>query len=141
MTSRRIVLDANILIRAVLGDHVRRLITAYAADVDFGAPEIAFLDAAEHLPNIAAARGIDPVPWLDSLSALRELVAVLSMSQAEYLREAALRRIGDRDADDWPIVATALALNCPIWSEDKDFFGIGIPIWKSDKVEIYLRGD
>lgn len=141
MTTRRIVLDANILIRAVLGDKVRKLITAYADEVDFGAPETAFLDAAEHLPHIAADRDIDPGPWLDSLNALKDLVAVLTIDQAEHLREAALRRIGDRDSDDWPIVATALALNCPIWTEDKDFFGIGIPIWKSDHVEIYLKGD
>ncbi|WP_424436028.1 PIN domain-containing protein [Microbacterium sp.] len=28
-----------------------------------------------------------------------------------------------------------------IWSEDKDFFGAGIPTWTSDLVEIYLRDD
>lgn len=141
MTVRRIVLDANILIRAVLGDRVRTLIATYAEDVDFGAPEIAFLDAAEHLPSIAACRNLDPGPWLESLAALKNLVAVLRMDQAEHLREAALRRIGDRDSDDWPIVATALALDCPIWTEDKDFFGIGVPIWKSEHVEIYLKGE
>lgn len=141
MTTRRIVLDANILIRAVLGNKVRKLITAYADEVDFGAPEVAFRDAAEHLPHIAADRDVDPGPWLESLNALKDLVAVLTVDQAEHLREPALRRIGDRDSDDWPIVATALALNCPIWTEDKDFFGIGIPIWKSDHVEIYLKGE
>lgn len=85
MTTRRIVLDANILVRAVLGDKVRKLITAYADEVDFGAPEIAFLDAAEHLPHIAADRDVDPGPWLDSLNALKDLVAVLTIDQAEHL--------------------------------------------------------
>ena len=141
MTPRRIVLDANILIRAVLGEKVRRLITRYADKVDFGAPEIAFRDAAKHLPLIAAARDVDPTPWLESLHALEGLVAILTIEQAEHLREAALRRIGDRDSDDWPIVAAALALNCPIWTEDKDFFGIGIPVWQSDRVEIYFNGE
>ncbi len=141
MTARRIVLDANILIRAVLGEQVRRLITRYADEVDFGAPEIAFRDAAKHLPLIAAARGVDPTPWLEALHALEDLVAILTIEQAEHLREAALRRIGSRDSDDWPIVAAALALNCPIWTEDKDFFGIGIPVWQSDRVEIYLKGE
>jgi hypothetical protein len=27
-----------------------------------------------------------------------------------------------RNEDDWPVLATALALNCPIWTEDADFF-------------------
>lgn len=52
-----------------------------------------------------------------------------------------MARIGVRDPMDWPIAAAALALDCPIWTEDKDFFGVGIPTWTSDLVEIYLRGD
>ena len=29
--------------------------------------------------------------------------------------------------------------HCPIWTEDRDFFGMGIPTWTSDLVEVYLR--
>ena len=49
-------------------------------------------------------------------------------------------RIASRDPDDWPVVATALLLNVPIWTEDQDFFGTGIPTWTTDRVEIYLKG-
>lgn len=42
---------------------------------------------------------------------------------------------------DWPVVAAALALNCPIWTEDQDFFGVGVPTWTSARVDVYLRGD
>jgi hypothetical protein len=38
MTRRAIVLDANILTRAVLGQRVRELITWHTADVSFFAP-------------------------------------------------------------------------------------------------------
>jgi len=31
-----------------------------------------------------------------------------------------------------------MALDCPIWTEDRDFFGIGIPVWSSDLVDQYL---
>ena len=54
MTSRRIVLDANILIRAVLGKRVRELVEQYGAEVVFLAPEVAFEEAGRHLPTIAA---------------------------------------------------------------------------------------
>lgn len=141
MTSRRIVLDANVLIRAVLGVKVSALIARYADVIDFCVPEIAFLDAAEHLPGIASQRGADPAPWLDSLDSLKQLVTVVPRDMVEHLKIAALERIGDRDPDDWPIVATALGLNCPIWTHDKDFFGIGVTTWTSERVEIYLRGD
>jgi len=47
-------------------------------------------------------------------------------------------RIAPRDLHDWPVVALALALNLPIWTEDQDFFGSGIVTWTTDRVEIYL---
>ena len=31
------------------------------------------------------------------------------------------------------------ALECPIWTEDKDFFGVGIATWTSRTVELYFR--
>ena len=52
----------------------------------------------------------------------------------------ARRRIGERDRDDWPLLALAMALDCPIWTEDQDFFGTGIATWRTRNVEIYLSG-
>jgi predicted nucleic acid-binding protein len=49
----------------------------------------------------------------------------------------AKRRIGRRDPDDWPILACALALGYPIWTEDTDFFGCGGAL-TSNSVEIFL---
>ena len=48
-------------------------------------------------------------------------------------------RIQVRDPDDWPVVAVALAVGCPIWTEDRDFFGSGIATWTTDRVEVYLE--
>jgi predicted nucleic acid-binding protein len=44
-----------------------------------------------------------------------------------------------RDEEDWPILATALALSCAIWTEDTDFFGTGIAVWTSSRIEIFLK--
>lgn len=53
-----VVLDANILIRAVLGRRVRELIDAYAAQgVRFFAPDVAFADAEKYLPPLLKKRG------------------------------------------------------------------------------------
>ena len=59
MTQRTIVLDANILIRAVLGERVRQLITEHAADVRFFAPDTAYAEAREHLPALLEKRGVN----------------------------------------------------------------------------------
>ena len=43
-----------------------------------------------------------------------------------------------RDGEDWPILAAALALDCPIWTEHIDFFGCGVATWTTDRIEFYL---
>jgi len=141
VTSRQIVLDANILVRAVLGVKVGRLLARYADSIDFCAPSIAFEDAEANLPNIMAKRGIGAEELSMGLDAVRLIVEELPREVTERLQAKAMQRIGRRDADDWPIVAAALALDCPIWTEDKDFFGAGVATWTSDLVEIYLCGE
>ena len=44
-----------------------------------------------------------------------------------------------RDEDDWPVLATALGLACAVWTEDSDFFGTGIAVWTTSRVEIFLQ--
>ena len=139
MTARRVVLDANILIRAVLGVRVRDLLVRYARDVDFFTPELAFAEAERHLPTIAARRRVSAQPLLESLGLLRGVVDVVPTEVTEPLRDTAMERIAAQDPMDWPIVAAALALDCPIWTEDNDFFGTGVPTWTSDRVELYLK--
>lgn len=31
-----------------------------------------------------------------------------------------------------------MLLDCPIWTEDNDFFGTGVPTWTTDRIDIYL---
>lgn len=52
MSGKTIVLDANILIRAVLGKRVRQLIFDNAATVKFFAPDVAYADARKYLPAL-----------------------------------------------------------------------------------------
>jgi hypothetical protein len=47
-----VILDANILIRAVLGKRVRELLDIHSDGVRFFAPDTAFAEAREHLPGI-----------------------------------------------------------------------------------------
>ncbi|WP_255719473.1 PIN domain-containing protein [Roseateles cellulosilyticus] len=55
--------------------------------------------------------------------------------------QRALSRIGERDADDWPALACALMLGCPVWTEDADFFGTGVATWTTSRVKLYLSPD
>lgn len=141
MANKRIVLDANILIRAVLGVKVRQLLVRYANSVDFHVPTEALADAEKYLPGILLKRGLSQEDAEIGLDAVKLLVEEVPSEMTLPLRADALKRIGRRDPDDWPIVAAALALQCPIWTEDQDFFGSGIATWTSDVVEIYFDDD
>jgi predicted nucleic acid-binding protein len=51
----------------------------------------------------------------------------------------ARQRLQGRDPEDWPVLATALLIGCPIWTEDTDFFGAGVATWTTDRVELFLQ--
>lgn len=140
MTHKAIVLDANILIRAALGKRVRGLIENYADTVDFFTPDVAFEDARRYLPEILQRRGIASDSALIVLECLEQIVQSLPEEYYNSFQKQSLHRIAARDPDDWPIVACSLALNCPVWTEDMDFFGTGIATWTTNRVEYYLNG-
>ena len=141
MKARPIVLDANILIRFVLGEKVPALLAAHAATIDFLAPDTAFEEACKHLPVILRTRGDDgtgEAAALQALDAVTAIVTPVPASSYAPMRAAAMVRIGQRDPHDWQVLACALLLNCPIWTEDRDFFGTGVATWTTSLVELYF---
>ncbi|MDO4230891.1 MAG: PIN domain-containing protein [Lautropia sp.] len=138
MSAKALVLDANILIRAVLGARARQLILQYAASTLFFAPDVAYEDARHYLPALLQKRGMDPGSALLVLDALADVVRPLDLELYQHLKADALSRIGTRDEDDWPVLACAMLIDCPVWTEDNDFFGTGVATWTSDRVELFL---
>ena len=140
MSHKAIVLDANILIRAVLGKRVRELLLANAATVKFFAPEVAYADARTYLPTLLEKRGVNSAAAMAVLDSLESIVRPLELDHYAGLQQQALQRIALRDADDWPVLACAMTIGCPVWTEDADFFGTGVATWTTDRVELYLVG-
>lgn len=138
MSNKAIVLDANILIRAVLGKRVRELIVDNAETVQFFAPDVAYADARKYLPAILENRGVKSESAMTVLDTLESIVRPLELGVYAGLQKQALQRIAIRDADDWPVLACAMTIGCPVWTEDADFFGTGIATWTTDRVELYL---
>jgi predicted nucleic acid-binding protein len=137
-----IVLDANILIRGVLGRRVRYLIETYAArGVRFFAPDKAFDDAQKYLPLILKNRGKPEIDVVASLDYLRELIEPVDQERYAAFEKEARERLLGRDEDDWPVLATAMGFACGIWTEDTDFFGTGVAVWTTSRIEIFLKAD
>jgi hypothetical protein len=97
MPSRALVIDANILVRAVLGKRVRGVIEAYAEDVSFFVPEVAFAEAEEHLPALVIKRGNDPGQALAFLRTLGRLVEMIGSDVYGEFEAEARERLGQRD--------------------------------------------
>lgn len=140
MPNKALVVDANILVRAVLGKRVREAIEIYAEEVSFFVPEVALAEVEEHLPTLVIKHGGDPKKAVALLRALGRLMEVIGSDVYDEFEAEARERLRERDPEDWPILATALALGCPIWTEDTDFFGCGVATWTSSSVRTYLRG-
>ncbi len=65
---------------------------------------------------------------------------IVGPAQYEHLRIAANARLRVGGKSDWPALAAALALDGEIWSEDVDFFGVGVPIWSTANIQFFGAG-
>ncbi|MDR0285434.1 MAG: hypothetical protein LBI33_11210 [Propionibacteriaceae bacterium] len=140
MPNRSLILDANILIRAILGTKASQLLLTAAGRISLFAPSAAYHDARHYLPKILLSREIgDPESALVALDELESLVIPLESALYEAWRDEALIRLGRRGPEDWPILAAALAIDCPMWTEDRDFFGAGVATWTTDRVGLFFR--
>lgn len=139
MQHKRLVIDANILIRAVLGQRVRRLIADTCESVAFYVAEANYEEAEHYLAQLAPARGIPDAVWRESLNAVMSAIQLVGQEELTLVETEAKARIAGRDERDWPAVAAAMQFSCPVWTEDSDFFGAGVPTWTTETVEIYLN--
>ena len=140
-SARRLVLDANILLRGVFGTKVRNLLETWEDAIDFYTPDVCFADARRYIPDISRRRNLEMEAGLTVLDGLARIFTAVDRSLYEEYEEAARARIGLRDEADWPVVATALLLEAPVWTEDQDFFGSGVPTWTTGNVHLYLRNE
>jgi predicted nucleic acid-binding protein len=135
-----LVLDANILLRAVFGIRVMQLLETYEDVAGFYSPDVCFAEAEKYIPDVAKRRGLNSALARSILQDVTGIIQPVDKSLYESHEKLARERIQRRDPRDWPVVAVALMLGLPVWTEDQDFFGSGIPTWTTDRVELYLRG-
>ena len=124
------MLDANILIRAVLGSRVLFLLHKYAGQVAFLTPDTAFQEARERLPEILERRKVPVAPAMAALDLVAALVQTVESETYAQFESFARQRIHHRDEDDWPILAARARVGMPyldrrhgllrLWRRDMD---------------------
>jgi len=101
-----IVLDANILIRAVLGRRVREPIDTYPAQgVRFFSPDVAFADAERYLPPLLKKRG-KPHDISEAFGYLQKMIERVpppnSMPSLRPMRDCACVAVTKATGQYWP---------------------------------------
>jgi predicted nucleic acid-binding protein len=124
-----IVLDANILVSAVSGVQVKRVLAAaLERGVTLAVPEPQIREAASVLVEKLEYAEADATSALEAITRqVRPLAPEFYAAQERRARE----RLHVRGQPDWPVLASALAGGAGVWTHDHDFFGVGVPVWSS----------
>lgn len=99
MQREDLVLDANILIGAVLGQRVRRILEVHVDGISFFLPEAVYAEAEEHMAALVVNRGGDPTK---ALSAVKTMAALATMSGGDLYGDfdaEARKRLWARDSE------------------------------------------
>ena len=87
MSERKgLVLDANILLRAVLGRRVREILETYEDQARFYTPDVCFQDAQRYIPVISKERGLDVDLGLSVLNQIGRVVEQVDRSPMRSIR-------------------------------------------------------
>ena len=145
---KALAVDANILISLLLGRKLKQLVVDNLENlksIEIYVPGSVFSEVknfmSRYIKNLSGFSQFlnTMTSWGDAFSYLESSTTIIDNADLELMKEEALARIGHRDPKDWPTLALALKLDCPVWTDDKDFFGVGVPVWSSQTIGHYLK--
>jgi predicted nucleic acid-binding protein len=119
----QLVADANVLLSAVIGGRAALVLRHDRVEQVF-TPAAAHDEVFEYLPSLARKKRLDLDTLLLACAALP--IAIVERSEYDVNLSAARRQIGKRDPDDIDVLALALTLKLPVWSNDNDFEDAGV---------------
>ncbi len=129
----KLVIDTNVFISALIKDSkTRRLIKEIRANLLF--PEYEFEELKEHKLEIIKKSLLTEREFNILFLKLLKYVNIIPDYIIEEYKEEAFNIMGRIDEKDVQFIATALAFNCSIWSDDKHFK-------KQDKVKILTTNE
>lgn len=133
-----IVADANVLLSAVLGMRTLNQLDYMldrGVDVSIPAPQAAEARRVLIEKLISAPRDAEA-----ALAQLGERLRLLELSTFEAAERDARARLHERAQPDWPVLAAAIAFDAAIWSNDRAFFGVGVPVWSTRNIALAAPG-
>jgi len=130
-----LVADANVLLSSILGGRAR-LALIHAQIGEVFTTEHTFAEVEEYALVLARKRRLASDVLLLAVAAL-PVTIVTRAAYAKRMTEAS-KRIGSRDPDDVDLLALALHLRVPIWSNDKDFEKLNVDLFTTERLLRHL---
>jgi predicted nucleic acid-binding protein len=132
----KLAADSNVLLSALIGGRAGLALNHPRVSEVF-TTEHTFAEVEEYAPILSRQRRLPTDILLLALAAL----PVTIVSRAQYAKSIpeATKRIGSRDHEDIELLALALQLQIPVWSNDRDFERLDIELFTTEALLRHLR--
>ena len=128
-----LVTDTNILQRVSRGRAMRHVAALARRGARLATTDRNALELRRNLVSVLGLTEAEATVELERVLAPFELIPT---DAYDYRRADADARLREGGKADWPALAAALAFEGDIWSEDVDFFGVGVPVWSTNNVHL-----
>jgi predicted nucleic acid-binding protein len=132
-----LIVDANVLLGAALGRSLALLSDIAAAGSVLLVPQPMMRET-----QIIAAdkRRVPAADAYARLQLIETMVTALEPGHYEHGEARARERLTTEGQKDWPLLAASLALEAPIWSNDKHLWGTGVAVWRTQNIRYWTVG-
>lgn len=125
-------MDANAILSALIGGKASRVF-AKARNIDFVTSASVIEEIQEYIPVLAQEKKLDR-KTMEAIFSLLPLEIVPKEAYNDHI-PAASAMVGWRDPEDVELLALALAMGCPIWSNDNDLKELtGIKVYTTAEI-------
>ncbi|HXG46911.1 MAG TPA: PIN domain-containing protein [Methylomirabilota bacterium] len=128
--------DANVLLSAVIGGQAKTVLEHPGVE-SVVTTAVTFEEVQEYAGHLTEKKRLDLELVLLAVATLP--VAIVPREQYKDALPRARRKIGKRDPDDVEILALAMHLGWPLWSNDSDFEVAGIEWYATAELLQRLR--
>jgi len=131
----KLAADANVLLAAVIGGRARFVLN-HPRVLEVLTTEHTLAEVEEYALDLAQKKGLRSDLALLAVAALP--VTVVDRAAYSKSMARAVRRIAHRDPDDAELLALALQFRIPVWSNDRDFEKVGVPLFTTEALLRHL---
>jgi len=127
---KKLAADSNVILSAVIGKAALRVFLR--PDIELVTTQFNILEVEKYIPRLAAKYGLDERSLMLQLKMLP--ITVFPEKYYKPHKVAATRLFKERDLDDIHLAALALKEEVPVWSNDRDFDKLPIPVYPTAKL-------